>query len=272
MGSGNNIWSNATKSAVSKRERQWQEFPFGATAYSLGLLDRKPSIRQKLLYGLATIGIRYVWTKVGYYVTENSWGERTSGTKKKLWILLQYVDTAHETFSLVNFLLFLYNGHYRTIIDRLLGLRLVPLAGNSNRQVSFEFLNRQLVWHTLTEFLLFILPLLKLPRLKRQLEKRFIPTANEKGLLAFLPQRTCAICFQEQSAGGISTTIVNAYQADDCGHLYCYGCIVARLKLAEGDGWPCLRCGITIKEAHRWIEIVETPPSDQESDSEKSTG
>lgn len=39
---------------------------------------------------------------------------------------------------------------FRTLIDRILQMRLVYAKKSLNRQVSFEFLNRQLVWHAFT--------------------------------------------------------------------------------------------------------------------------
>lgn len=39
---------------------------------------------------------------------------------------------------------------YRTLTDRLLRLRLVPLQRSSSRSVSYEFMNRQMVWHAFT--------------------------------------------------------------------------------------------------------------------------
>lgn len=39
---------------------------------------------------------------------------------------------------------------YRTLTDRLLGMRLTYAQRTMNRNVSFEFLNRQLVWHAFT--------------------------------------------------------------------------------------------------------------------------
>jgi hypothetical protein len=39
---------------------------------------------------------------------------------------------------------------YRTILERALSMRLVYAERNSNRQASFEFLNRQMVWHAFT--------------------------------------------------------------------------------------------------------------------------
>lgn len=39
---------------------------------------------------------------------------------------------------------------YRTLIDRILGMRLIYAQRSLNRNVSFEFLNRQLVWEAFT--------------------------------------------------------------------------------------------------------------------------
>ena len=52
--------------------------------------------------------------------------------------------------ALFNFAIFLWNGKYRTIVDRILGMRLVYANRSLNRSVSFEFLNRQLVWNAFT--------------------------------------------------------------------------------------------------------------------------
>ncbi len=39
---------------------------------------------------------------------------------------------------------------YRTLADRLLHMRLVPSRGQVKRDVSYEFMNRQMVWHAFT--------------------------------------------------------------------------------------------------------------------------
>ena len=51
-------------------------------------------------------------------------------------------------------------------MERILGARLVYAKGSMARALSFEYLNRQLVWHELSELLLFLLPLLNVARLK----------------------------------------------------------------------------------------------------------
>jgi peroxin-2 len=44
---------------------------------------------------------------------------------------------------------------YRTLVDRLLGMNLTPVTRIANRNVSYEFMNRQMVWHTFMVCLFF---------------------------------------------------------------------------------------------------------------------
>jgi peroxin-2 len=79
------------------------------------------------------------------------------------------VEAVHTTLGLIGFIVFLYDGRSvhrqtalillfliptcdrcRTIADRLLGLKLVPSRSIVRRNVSFEFMNRQMVWHAFT--------------------------------------------------------------------------------------------------------------------------
>ncbi|KAL9628898.1 MAG: hypothetical protein Q9204_005586, partial [Flavoplaca sp. TL-2023a] len=121
------------------------------------------------------------------------------------------VSTIHSIAALSSFIVFLVNGRYRTLLDRILRLRLASPANHLSRQVSFEYLNRQLVWHAFTEFLLFLLPLVGITRWRRWLSrawrkaKALVKRVDEgedktpNGELSFLPERTCAICYQDQN-------------------------------------------------------------------------
>ena len=44
---------------------------------------------------------------------------------------------------------------YRSIVDRVLEMRLVYIQKRMNRAVDFEFLNRQVIWETFTVSILF---------------------------------------------------------------------------------------------------------------------
>eukprot|EP00198_Chlamydomonas_reinhardtii_P002286 XP_001691622.1 predicted protein [Chlamydomonas reinhardtii] len=54
-----------------------------------------------------------------------------------------------------------------TLLERLLGCRLVWRQAAMSRIISFEYLNRQLVWQELSEALLLLLPMVDLARLRR---------------------------------------------------------------------------------------------------------
>ncbi|CAK0781583.1 hypothetical protein CVIRNUC_005413 [Coccomyxa viridis] len=79
---------------------------------------------------------------------------------------MRWAETGFKLASLLNFIVFLHSGKYRSLLERLLGARLVYTKGSMARALSFEYLNRQLVWHELSELLLFLLPLLNVARLK----------------------------------------------------------------------------------------------------------
>lgn len=195
------------------------------------------------------------------------------------------VSSAHSIAAFISFLVFLVNGRYRTLIDRILRIRLTPPTSQASREVSFEYLNRQLVWHAFTEFLLFLLPLVGISRWRRWLSRAWRKTvsalkpsdedevdarAEKQGELAFLPERTCAICYQEQNpasftekevmatsaSGGIvgsaQTDITNPYETIPCGCVYCFVCIVQKLEGEEGEGWVCLRCGELVTKCKPW--------------------
>ena len=73
------------------------------------------------------------------------------------------------------------------------------------------------------------------------------------GALVDLPIRFCAICFSKGREGRL---ITNPY-CGECGHPYCYTCLMEEVAAEEGDGWACLRCGHVIRHIKRWEETLE---------------
>ncbi|KAF2247747.1 peroxisomal biogenesis factor 2 [Trematosphaeria pertusa] len=258
-----------------------------------------PKKWQKAAYGLITVGGRYAWTKWEEYLlsTSEDYTRPQSETLRLASRITEYINSAHDVASLASFLVFLVNGRYRTLTDRLLRLRLAPTSHSASREVSFEYLNRQLVWHAFTEFLLFLLPLVGISRWRRILSRTWrklrtsilsllgrAPSSTDEdddsktaGELGFLPERTCAICYRDQnpttateqdiisqSAGGggvvgsAATDITNPYEAVPCGCIYCFACLAQRIANEEGEGWTCLRCGELVKECRPWNgDVIE---------------
>lgn len=246
-----------------------------------------------------TVFGRYGWTKWESYLSDLEGGyDEPSPVMKQLSELTSRLSTIHSVTALASFLRFLYNGQYRTLLDRALRLRLVPISAHTSREVSFEYLNRQLVWHAFTEFLLFLLPLVGISRwrriigrswrralifLKRSFGRGSSDDEEEempKGELGFLPERTCAICYSSQNpapggseaeilaatagggvVGSAQTDITNPYEAMPCGDVYCFVCIAQKIEAEEGEGWTCLRCGEVVKECKPWNgDVLEEQP------------
>ena len=259
-------------------------------ARSKSVVPPRPSRWQKTLYGIVTVFGRYGWEKWESWLLDRGAGYTAPSDTIQLALrLTSWVSTTHSIAAFVSFLVFLVNGRYRTLTDRVLRLRLTSPSSQVSREISFEYLNRQLVWHAFTEFLLFLLPLVGISRWRRWLGRAWRkvkaglrssvegPDADsqleKRGPLAHLPESTCAICYQDQNPtnttdaeilglsaganwigvpGSATTDIVNPYQAMPCGCIYCFVCIATKLEAEEGEGWTCLRCREVVKICQPW--------------------
>ena len=125
---------------------------------------------QLALYPLCTIIAPYSLAKAHAYMSAHQYDQAPRESAAFVaYALWRHWQRLWGLAALVNFGLFLWNSRYRTITDRVLGMRLVYANRALHRHVSFEFLNRQLVWNALTEFLLFLLPLLRPQRVLRRI-------------------------------------------------------------------------------------------------------
>ncbi|ETI25199.1 hypothetical protein G647_04572 [Cladophialophora carrionii CBS 160.54] len=268
----------------------------------------KPTWWQKSLYGLITVFGRYGWDKWEDWLIDQERGYTTpSESIQRLMRLTSFVSTTHSIAAFFSFLVFIVNGRYRTLTDRLLRLRLASPSNQVSREVSFEYLNRQLVWHAFTEFLLFLLPLVGISRWRRWLVRAWKRTKDamkaenteddeekaKTGPLAFLPERTCAICYQDQNptstseaeilgantaaGGGVigsaNTDVVNPYETVPCNCIYCFVCIATKIEAEEGGGWTCLRCGEIVYKCRPWNgDVVVEQEKKATSKTAKSVG
>ncbi|KAL8669755.1 MAG: hypothetical protein Q9168_005670 [Polycauliona sp. 1 TL-2023] len=269
-------------------------------ARQAGPLLSNPTRWQKVCYGALSVGGRYAWEKWGLWLADQEGNyDQPAPRIQTLSRISSAASTAHSVTAFSSFIVFLINGRYRTLLDRILRLRLASPGNHLSRQVSFEYLNRQLVWHAFTEFLLFLLPLVGITRWRRWLSrawrkaKALVKRDDEEedkapgGELSFLPERTCAICYQDQNptstaeneilavsgaSGGVvgsaQTDITNPYELKPCSCVYCFVCAISRLEAADGEGWTCLRCGLLVKECRPWagdVLAATTKPKNKKS-------
>jgi peroxin-2 len=187
---------------------RWSMYSTGATYGSaLQHLEYKtskgniPGRLYTILYAICHYGVPYLWSRRG---------NREA---------LQNFDAFFKCLRVLNLFLFLYQGTYRNLSERLLSLKLVSTTHQST-PVNFEFLNRQLLWHAFTEGVLCMMPFIK------SLAHRW-----HRG--AILSSHGCGLCGQEW--------IIIPYKTIPCQHMFCYYCI-ATYRMEQKDQTFCPIC------------------------------
>ncbi|MES1914766.1 MAG: hypothetical protein MHM6MM_006802, partial [Cercozoa sp. M6MM] len=163
---------------------------------------------QRLGHGAATVLFRWLWLRMSRTATENAWMDRAeSSLQFRTYALMQALEKLYRVCSVVNLVVFLRTGRYRSLLDRVLRMRLVYARRDVSRvvslvstwhvsgcgpiwhvahlarvtwhvwghlarvcvvrQVSFEFMNQQLVWSGMSDFLLHVMPLINFAKLRR---------------------------------------------------------------------------------------------------------
>ncbi|KAJ1840151.1 peroxisome assembly protein (Peroxin-2) [Coemansia sp. RSA 2706] len=215
------------------------------------------------LFGALSIGGRYAWARMVEAMSLRGWADAPRRSARGLvWRLAQRVERLVKVLAVLNFVAFLGLGQYKTLAERVLGLRLVYARPQLAHSVSFEFLNRQLVWHAFTEFVMFALPLVNPSRARAWLVRNArallrLPAVKVDPEVAALPEDACAVCFVDAKADApepqdAPSAAVNAY-VTNCGHRYCYVCIRTRM-MAEADECACLRCGAKVERIRQYVE------------------
>ncbi|KAJ2231134.1 peroxisome assembly protein (Peroxin-2) [Coemansia sp. RSA 485] len=208
------------------------------------------------LFGIVSIGGGYLWTQITKRMSYDGWADAPrKSLRNRLWRLASWMERMSRLAALANLLAFFSAGQYKSVVERLLGLRLVNARPQLSHSVSFEFLNRQLVWHAFTEFVMFALPLVNPARARAWVVRSTrsllrLPQISIDPKVAELPGNVCAICYTDadkQTDTQVdleSCVCVNPY-ITECGHRFCYVCVKTQM-MAEGDEFVCLRCGCRV--------------------------
>ncbi|CAI9099453.1 OLC1v1036279C2 [Oldenlandia corymbosa var. corymbosa] len=186
------------------------------------------TVAQKIWYCVASVGGQYLWARLQSFSAFRRWGDseqRPIG--RRAWYLIQRIEGFYRAASFVNLLIFLYTGRYRSLIERFLQARLVYGSPHMNRAVSFEYMNRQLVWNEFSEMLLLLLPLHNSSSMKSLLH----PFSKDKSSNAGSDESFCPICQANPSI---------PFVALPCQHRYCYYCL--RTRCSAAPSFRCSRC------------------------------
>lgn len=158
--------------------------------------------RRKWVHAALTIGLPYAFTRLSRVFSHDwNWSEYPEHNwRRRVWKWVHLLDSYYKVAQVLHFFNFLYNGRYRSIPDRLLGMRLVYARPLMMRHVSFDYMNRELVWNGFAEIVLFLFPLINFDGLRNMILRLFrrkkFAAAQKPPDLTRIPQ-ACPICKME---------------------------------------------------------------------------
>ncbi|XP_046335775.2 peroxisome biogenesis factor 2-like [Haliotis rufescens] len=208
------------------------------------------SSRQKWLYALILIGCPWLRDRshdlVRLLRLEN-WEDRIEK-------YLQWAETTLKVAALVNFLMFLRRGGYLSVVERILGVQSMFPQRQGLRQVSFEYMTRELLWHGFSEFLFFALPLVNLQRIKNTVVRWTFPRRTTQHPLVERSRHHLTSC-------GVCGEWPVDPQEIGCVHVFCYYCIHSNYKADPGLTCPLCNKDIPDRDSIQSVRLRIQPQS-----------
>ncbi|GAB1603783.1 peroxisome biogenesis factor 2-like [Argonauta hians] len=110
---------------------------------------RKVSSTRRLIYGFVLIVVPWLRERLRAAL-EAIGGPATRGTERKVLQCVRWCEAGLGMASLINFALFLQTGSFPSLTERLLAITAVYPHRQHIRQVSYDYLTRELLWHGLS--------------------------------------------------------------------------------------------------------------------------
>ncbi|XP_053571120.1 peroxisome biogenesis factor 2 [Bombina bombina] len=169
--------------------------------------------QQKVWLALFTVGSKWLEERSYDLFSNSPFGSSFQKTKYFINTIAGLVKFS----VLLNFFIFLQQGKFATLTERLLRIRSVFITPQDVRQIGFEYMNREILWHGFAEFLIFLLPLINTQKLKSKIFSWCKPVSvlNFKDPSLAAHCRECCLCGQWPT---MPHTI-------GCPHVFCYYCI-----------------------------------------------
>ncbi|KAM9308589.1 peroxisome biogenesis factor 2 [Gastrophryne carolinensis] len=202
--------------------------------------------QQKVWFALFTVGGKWLEERSYDLFSNHPFGSSFHKTKH----FIHLVSGLLKLCGLLNFLVFLQQGKFATLSERLLRIRSVFRKPQMVRQVGFEYMNREILWHGFAEFLIFLLPLINTQKLKSKILSWFKPV---KGFHKSDP--SLAVLCRECSLCGEWPTMPHTI---GCSHVFCYYCIKSHYM--ADMYFSCPKCStqvISLQPLEFKVEISE---------------
>ncbi|KAI8911067.1 hypothetical protein EDD86DRAFT_204310 [Gorgonomyces haynaldii] len=179
----------------------------------LAVYKREISLLMRLLINYSLLKGQTVGMQMENIVLVSNQSKRTI-----YWLLSSFsgyvLDLLHikylrvyAFFKWLNFLVFLRQGKYRSILDRILGLK-YRFKSTNPRLLDTEYMNQEIFFQAITEFVGFA--------------RQFVDMDQIRYFFAKKDTDGCFICLQQKRSGKIEMP-----KTLDCGHVFCYYCITS---------------------------------------------
>ena len=189
--------------------------------------------KQKLLYAFLTIGGPWLSERADTFAAKTSHIPHAD----KFWTLLEKCQSLWKILSLINFLFFLSGGRYQILSERILGIQAMFPRPQGVRQVGFEFMERELLWHGFAEFLFFVLPLINFRRIKNTFSQFFVRSKEGENVMRSEEYLRCCVVCEDWPCNPMQI---------GCPHVFCYYCVYANLK--ADPSYRCPGCGMQVMD------------------------
>lgn len=192
-----------------------------------------PHRRLLLIHAVLSLLVPYVARKFQRKVLDEGWSrEDPRSTKYRVAKIFKYVCVSWALLSLANTLHFLSTGQYRSLLERLLSLKMVYGSQKMIRLTNIMYFNQHMWISTWTS----LLTVLNVGRYFRRLVRSVKFFASPRAVLTD-SENVCSVCHE--------TPVIS--QRSNCGHVYCYYCIKSRLLDSQSSGsFRCFRCGQSV--------------------------
>ena len=77
----------------------------------------------------------------------------------KVWKTVQRMESLHKLLVVLNLLVFIRRGKFRSVGERVIGMRVIPQDPSLTRALNFDYMNQVLAWQTLQEVLTSLRPI-----------------------------------------------------------------------------------------------------------------
>lgn len=189
------------------------------------------SCQQKIAYAALLIGGSYLADRQ----TDIFRLTALSFPKQILLKASNWAEMAIKTSILLNFCVFLCRGEYQLVLERLLGIKALFRKPQNVRQLSYDYTNREILWHGFSEFLLFLLPFINFRHLRNSF-KRMMMRQTPSGGISSTPKDLdfCLLC-------RLPPCVPHCI---GCRHVFCYYCIMG--NILSDPAFACPECGVKV--------------------------